>query len=112
MEDILYAIITAVLPIVLRFVWQLVSAKIGESKYASAVDAVFSAVEYVNQTFVDSLKQSGSFDDEAKQRAFEMAKDAALETMQKGTKKWLEKTYVNLDAWFEVQIEGAVKETK
>lgn len=111
-NDILYVILTAAVPLVLRYIYQLVSAKVADTEYEKAVIAVFSAVEYVNQTFVDSLKQSGSFDQEAQQHAFNMAKEAALTSMEASTKKWLEKSFMDLDAWMTVQIESAVKGAK
>lgn len=111
-NDILYALITVMIPLVLKYVFQLVSLKVADSKYASAVNAVFNAVGYVNQTFVDSLKESGCFDDKAKKLAFEKAKDAAIATMSVSTRKWLEKSIENLDAWLDVQIENAVKASK
>ena len=111
-NDILYVILTAAVPLVLRYIYQLVSAKVADTEYEKAVDAVFSAVEYVNQTFVDSLKQSGSFDAEAQKHAFLMAKDAALTSMESGTRRWLEKSFADIDAWMTVQIESAVKGAK
>ena len=111
-NDILYVLITVALPLVLRYAYQIVSAKVGETNYASAVNAVFSAVEYVNQTFVQSLKESGSFDEKAQELAFMKAKEAALETMEASTKKWLEKSFVDIDAWLTVQIESSVKSAK
>ena len=111
-NDILYVVLTAAVPLVLRYVYQVVAAKLADSKYRSAVDAVFRAVEFINQTFADSLKQSGSFDKEAQLHAFTAAKDAALSIMSNATREWLEKTYTDLDSWLEVQIEAAVRVTK
>ena len=112
LNDILYVVLTAAVPLVLRFVWQYCSAKYADSKYADAINVVFAAVDYVNQTFVDSLKQSGCFDAEAQEIAFKKAKDAVLDTMSASTRKWLEKTHTNLDHWLTVQIEAAVKAVK
>ena len=112
MNNIFYALITVMLPLILKYVFQFISEKVAGSKYASAVNAVCDAVGYVNQTFVDSLKSSGNFDDEAKKLAFTKAKDAALDIMSTGTREWLEKSTTNLDAWLEVQIENAVKAKK
>lgn len=111
-NEILYAIITVVLPLALKLAYQYVSMKVDNTQYESAVDAIYSAVEYVNQTFVDSLKQSGCFDKEAQEQAFIKAKEAALETMEANTRKWLEKSFVNMDEWLTVQIESAVKGVK
>lgn len=111
-NDVLYTLLTVALPLVLRYVFQLISAKYADSKYSAAMNAIFSAVEYVNQTFVDSLKKSGCFDSVAQEAALKQAKDAALEVMDASTKKWLEKTFVNMDEWLTVQIESAVKAVK
>ena len=111
-NDIFYVLLTVALPITLRYVFQLISAKVADSKYSQTVNAILAAVEYVNQTFVDSLKASGSFDEEAQRKAFEMAKEAALASLSAGTYKWLERSFVDLDAWLTVQIESAVKAVK
>lgn len=111
-NDVLYMALTVALPMVLRYVFQFVSAKVADSKYSNALNCVFSAVEYVNQTFVDSLKKSGCFDAMAQEAALKAAKDAALEVMDASTKKWLEKTFVNMDEWLTIQIESAVKAVK
>ena len=111
-NDILYVLLTAAVPLILRYIYQLVSAKVGDSEYQRAVDAVFSAVEYVNQTFVGSLKESGCFDKEAQRVAFEKAKDAALLAMEASTRRWIEKSFEDIDGWLTVQIESAVKGAK
>ena len=112
LNDIFYVVLTAAVPMVLRFIWQYCAAKYADSKYSDAINAVFAAVEYVNQTFVDTLKREGSFDEHAKIRAFTDAKDAALEIMSKSTLAWLEKTHADVDNWLTVQIEAAVKAVK
>ena len=111
-NDFMCALALAAVTFILQYVRQMVSVKVAGTQYASAVAAVFSAVDYVNQTFVDSLKDSGCFDKEAQTIALQRAKDAALETMEAGTRKWLEKSYTDLDAWLTVQIESAVKTAK
>ena len=111
-NDILYAVITVAVPLILRYLYQLVSAKVADCKYAEAVNAVGSAVLSVSQTYVDTLKAAGCFDAAAQQTAFEKAKDAALEAMEDSTRKWLERSFSDLDAWFTVQIESAVKKSK
>lgn len=112
LNDIFYVVLTAAVPMVLRFIWQYCAAKYADSKYSDAINAVFAAVEYVNQTFVDTLKKEGDFDEHAKIQAFTDAKDAALEIMSKSTLAWLEKTHADVDNWLTVQIEAAVKAVK
>lgn len=112
LNDIFYVVLTAAVPLALRYLWQYCAAKYADSKYADAINAVFSAVEYVNQTFVDTLKCEGNFDENAKVKAFCNAKDAALEIMSKSTLAWLGKTHTDVDQWLTVQIEVAVKSAK
>lgn len=111
-NDIMYAVITVVLPMLLRFVYQLVSAKVTDEKASAALSAVYQAVTYVNQTFVDSLKKSGNFDAEAQKAAFLSAKDAAMGLMDDATIKFIKKSYGDIDKWLDVQIEAAVKDSK
>lgn len=112
LNDLLYVLLICVGPLALRFFYQLVRTKVENSHYAEAVAAIFDSVMFVNQTFVDELKAHGNFDAEARVTAFEKAKNAALDIMRESTYRWLERAYLDLDSWFEVQIEKAVKEAK
>ena len=111
-NDILYLLLTAAIPLVLRYAYQLVAVKVAGTKYETAVSAVYTAVDFVNQTFVDGLKEAGTFDKNSAAIALEKAKTAALEMMEKSTRKWLEKSYADLDGWLTMQIESAVKGVK
>jgi len=111
-NDIFYVLLTVAIPLLLRYAHQIVSAKTSGQNYAAAVDAVFSAVEFVNQTFVESLKSSGSFDKAAQEKALVLAKGAALDLMEDSVYKWLEKSFVDLDEWLTVQVESTVKAVK
>lgn len=111
-NNILCFALIVLVSVALKLLRQYVSVKVAGSRYADAVNCVFAAVDYVNQVFVDTLKQEGYFDAEAQQDAFRRAKDTALELMEAGTLKWLEKTFDCVDSWLEVQIEAAVKEVK
>jgi hypothetical protein len=111
-KEILYVVLTVISPLALKLLWQYVNAKVAGSRYADAVNCVFAAVDYVNQVFVDALKQAGSFDDQAQQDAFIKAMDTALELMESNTVSWLENTFDCVDSWLVVQIEAAVKEVK
>ena len=112
MDNFYWLAIYVFIAVAFRYLHQWVSTKVADSRYEQAVEAVFSAVEYVNQTFVDYLKESETFDREAQSIAFIKAKSAALEAMEKSTIRWLEKSFDDVDAWLEVQIESAVKAVK
>ena len=111
-NDIFYVVLMIFFSLVLRVASQYFSAKYADSKYAAAINDVCSAVDFVNQTFVDNLKKAGCFDDEAQRIAFKKAKDVVLDTMSESTYRWLEKTFSDLDSWLEVQIESSIKAVK
>ena len=114
-NQILYILITAVLLPVLGFVGQYVLTKTGYIKNETirdAINAVWNAVVYVSQVFVDDCKKSGNFDKEAQAKAFNMAKTAALDMISDNAKKYMEKYCGDLDEWLKIQIEAAVKSNK
>lgn len=77
-----------------------------------AADAVYTAVTYTAQTYVDSLKKAGTFDAEAQKTAFNTAKEMAVKLLSQKTKELLESLYGDLDTWLTAKIEQAVKEQK
>ena len=114
-NQILYILITAVLLPVLGFVGQYVLTKTEDIKNETirdAINAVWNAVVYVSQVFVDDCKTSGNFDKDAQVKAFNMAKTAALDMISDNAKKYIEKYCGDLDEWLKIQIEAAVKSNK
>lgn len=77
-----------------------------------ATDAVYAAVTYTSQVYVDSLKQSGSFDKAAQEQALKTALQKAEAMLAEDTKKLLESLYGNLQDWLTVKIEQAVRDQK
>ena len=77
-----------------------------------ATDAVLQAVTYTAQTYVDTLKKQGKFDKEAQQKAFNTAKNIALQLLTTEAKQMIEDLYGDLMLWLETKIEQTVKEQK
>jgi predicted histidine transporter YuiF (NhaC family) len=77
-----------------------------------AEDAVETAVVSVAQTFVDTLKKQGNFDEEAQRIAFKEAKNKAIAIMGSSARDALAQAYGDLDAWIENKIEYYVKVEK
>ena len=77
-----------------------------------ATDAVLQAVTYTAQTYVDSLKKQGKFDEEAQKIAFNTAKNIALQLLTTEAKQMIEDLYGDLMLWLETKIEQTVKEQK
>ena len=85
LQSLLYIVVTAIVPITLPFIIKLVKAqvnKIDNQKVRELLDMAFNdvsvAVTQVTQTYVDSLKKEGKFDEVTQKVAFEKAKTLAL----------------------------------
>lgn len=74
----------------------------------TATDIVINAVRSVFQTYVDSLKASGSFDTQAQTQALTKAKDIALSQTTDEVKTFIDKNYGSIDAWLTTTIEATI----
>ena len=120
MNDILLNILSVVvtsiiLPLLTYAGTRLVAylnSKIKDENYriqlTTATDIVVNAVRSVFQTYVDSLKASGSFDEKAQVIALTKAKDIALEQMTDEVKNFISKNYGSVDAWLTTTIESTI----
>lgn len=77
-----------------------------------ATDAVLQAVTCTAQTYVDTLKKQGKFDEEAQRTAFNTAKNIALQLLTAEAKQMIEDLYGDLMLWLDTKIEQTVKEQK
>lgn len=120
MNDILINIISAVVTTVLLplFTWvgtkliQYISTKVKNEKAATllstATTVVLNAVRSVFQTYVESLKLSGSFGPDAQVEALKKAKDIALSQLGEDVKEYITTNFGNLDGWLTNQIESSI----
>ena len=120
MNDILIKVISAVVTTVLLplITWagtkliQYIGTKVKNEKAAAllttATTIVLNAVRSVFQTYVESLKASGSFNAEAQKTALSKAKDIALSQLGDDVKEYISSTYGNLDGWLTNQIESTI----
>ena len=120
MNDILINVISAVVTTVLLplITWagtkliQYIGTKVKNEKAAAllttATNVVLNAVRSVFQTYVESLKASGSFNAEAQKTALSKAKDIALSQLGDDVKEYISSTYGNLDGWLTNQIESTI----
>lgn len=125
-NNVLYVVLTVVLPIVATYVVNLIKAKIKEStviKEATknenmsslvkdALADVMDAVLYVNQVYTDSLKAKGKFDKEAQEEAFNIAYNEASKMISEEAKKVIEQLYGSFDEWLKLKIESSVNTAK
>lgn len=119
----LNALITAIIPLLTPFLCAWIAQNFlvlrgkakdeKQKKYIDiAQDAVITAVESVSQSYVSSLKKSGTFDAKAQEEAFIKSKRAAMDIMSPIAKKVVEEVYGDLSTWLDHKIEQNVKLTK
>lgn len=75
---------------------------------STATSIVTNAVRVVFQTYVDSLKKSGSFDKAAQAEALNRAKNIVLSQITEDTKKYIEDNYGDFNNWLTIQIEATI----
>ena len=123
---ILYVVLTVILPVVATYIVNLIKAKINESNVIAeatknedvakmienALSDVMDAVLYVNQTYTDSLKASGEFNEQAQKEAFNKAYDKAVALISQGTKDVIAGVYGSFEKWIELKIESSVNMAK
>ncbi len=78
----------------------------------TATDIVTSAVRSVFQTYVEALKNAGSFDKDAQEIALSKAKEVAMAQMSEKVKSYIATNYGSLEEWLTVQIEATINMLK
>lgn len=123
---ILYVLLTVIMPVIAKYAVDLIKTKIKESNIIEeatknenisnlikeALGNVMDAVLYVNQTFTDSLKKKGEFNEDAWEEARKKAYNVALETISEESKNAIIMMYGSFDKWLQVKIESSVNMAK
>ncbi len=123
---VLYVVLTVILPVVAKYVVDLIKTKIKESNIIEeatknenasnlvkdALSDVMDAVLYVNQVYTESLKASGRFDEKAQKEAFNRAYVEAMNMISDEAKKVIEQLYGSFDKWLKLKIESSVNMAK
>lgn len=123
LKDLLYAVITAAVPILTAFALKFFSKYFNKISVETdqliisdtineSLDLIMKVVSSTSQTYVDSLKASGEFTKEAQEKAFNETKDTIMNLLSEESKELLATLYQDIDAWLTVQIESAVREQK
>ena len=122
-KDIIYIIIMALALPLTRYLVDLFRVKISEisinvqdetlKRYIEfAEDAISKAVVSVNQTYVESLKAAGSFDDAAQKEAKEKATAIAKQLITKDIKEAITMVYGDFDSYLDATVETIVNLNK
>lgn len=75
-------------------------------------ETITKCVSATNQTYVDALKQAGSFDVEAQKHAFDMTLTAVMSVLGKDAIEYLTAIYGDLTSYLTTLIEAEVKAQK
>ena len=87
------------------------SAKL--DKYVDMLnDTITECVLATKQTYVETLKKNGNFDETAQKEAFEKTKQAVMNILSADAKEYLTNVYGDLNAYVNQEIESEVNLTK
>ena len=122
-QNILYIIITAAVPVLTTFICKFLYEKWSANKQVidnqhiqdvldQVVNIVLNCVVAVNQTFADELKKKGEFNETAAKEAFEMCKSMALKMLSDEAMIIIESVYGDIDIYLDTLIEAKVKQVK
>lgn len=125
-NQILYTVLTGIVPVIVIFLVRLIDSKIKESNIIAdtaknenlskivegALSDVLDAVLYVNQVYTDSLKASGKFDKTAQEEAFNRSYVTAMNMISDEAKKVIGQLYGSFDNWLKLKIESSVNMAK
>ncbi len=123
LTTIIQVVIIPAIPVLITFLVKFLKAKADETTtkidndlirvyLQEATDAVLQAVVYTAQTYVDTLKKQGKFDETAQKVAFAQAKDVALRLLTEEAKQMITDLYGDLTIWLDTKIEQTVNEQK
>lgn len=83
------------------------------NKYLDMLDkTIEDCVLATKQTFVETLKKNGSFDENAQKEAFEKTKTAVMAILSQDAKEYLTSVYGDLNTYINQKIESEVNLTK
>ncbi len=85
---------------------------IAEKYIRLITETITNCVIATNQTYVDSLKKEGKFDEEAQKTAFEKTLNAVLSILKKKKKMYIKETTGDLNTYLSQMIEAEVNKNK
>ena len=84
-----------------------------EQKYIERISNVITAcVLNTQQTYVDSLKKQGKFDQDAQKQAFNDTKDAVLGMLNAELKDFISEAFGDINNYLTIAIEASVNSNK
>ena len=119
-DDIITIVVSVVLTPTLTFLITELITWIKSKKTNAKLDrfldlaekSVIKAVKAVMQTYVDSLKKGGAFNEEEQRIAFLKARNKAIELMGAAAFEAIGTVYGDNNAWLESTIEATIQDIK
>lgn len=96
----------------MEFVNSRIKNETAQNLLDNATTIVTNAVKCVFQTYVESLKASGSFSKGCQVEALNMAKLMVIQQLSADTQEFLNETYGSVDAWLTTQIKASINTLK
>jgi gas vesicle protein len=123
LQNLLYAVITAGLPIILTYGISYLKTKRAEKlqnientyvkeTITQATDIIMNVVDTIAQTYVDDLKKDGTFTPDNQKEALNKAVEQAKELLNDDVTELVVEKYNDLDGWIRATIESYIKSTK
>ena len=123
MNEIVIALISALATILTGTITGFISyktmqlkEKVNNQQFSSVVDKVniliADCIKSTNQTYVDSLKESNSFDISAQNEAFNKSFDSIMLVLSDSDKQILSKNIGDLGTWITTKIQSYIKTSK
>lgn len=95
---------------------KLINTKIENQRFAhylaAATVAVTDAVKAVQQEYVDGLKKTGKFDENAAKEALMQAKIKVLESISLETRTYINENVGDINKWIETTIHSVIHDIK
>lgn len=114
--SIFIPVITSILTVILRRWVEVKIQSIQNEKIKVLIqegtNIILDCVSYAQQTYVDSIKESGFFGEEEHKIAFTMAKERAIQILPQEVYTAIDNRYGNLDTFVETVIESAIAKQK
>ena len=123
LQNVLYAVITAAVPVITGFVCKWLASlyennkiKIKNEKSQVVIgqitDMIMATVETTTSTYVKQLKADNLFNEEAHKEAFNKTFEAVKKQLTEESKKIIVETYGDIDVYLTNKIEQIVEEIK
>lgn len=119
LNNLLYVVLIYAIPCLLYEFMPYIKNLVKQSKVLNesnilyeATNRIMDSVLYVNQIYVDSLKQQGKFTKEAQSEAFTLAYNEAAKIISNEAKQLIEKSNISFENWLSKKIEIAVNNAK